>query len=322
MRANVDDPKEKTAQPKKLLHSSVHRLTVVLVLAVAAVIIVDLHGWDREPTNKNGIRSKPVVTPSPGAEKVWPNASNTGVPAGTRLTPSGSITVTSDGTVLSNLRVSGSITVRANNVTIEKTKVIGGRIDLGWDQHGIVMTDVEVDGQDKAPPDERIPAIGSNGYTCIRCNVHGWNTGFDVRDNVVIEDSWSHDIGPPSEDGHFSSVGSNGANHVVIRHNVLSCEVSGCSAAIAFYGDFTPVSNVVVDNNLLNTEGSYCSYEGTLSQKKYPTATNIRWTNNHYGRRFHPRCGIYGPSTGWGNQGGNVWSGNVWDGTTTLIPAA
>jgi hypothetical protein len=82
------------------------------------------------------------------------------------------------------------------------------------------------------------------------------------------------------------------------------------------------VSNVVVDNNLLNTEGSYCSYEGTLSQKKYPTATNIRWTNNHYGRRFHPKCGIYGPSTGWGNQGGNVWSGNVWDGTTTLIPAA
>lgn len=273
----------------------------------------------KEPTSTP--TKEPTSSPTGGTTSSgWPNASNTGVPAGTKLTPSKSISVTKDGTVISGLDVSGDITVRANNVTIEKTKVTGGHIDLGWDQHGIMITDVEVDGLGKAPADQRVPAIGSNGYTCIRCNVHGSNSGFDVRNDVTIKDSWAHDIGPASG-VHKTAVGSNGADHVVIQHNVLSCEVSGCSAAIAFYGDFTPVNDVVVDGNLFNTAGSYCSYEGTLSGKAYPNATNIKWTNNHYGTQFHPTCGIYGPADGWGSQGGNVWSGNVWDGTNKAISA-
>jgi hypothetical protein len=280
------------------------------------------------PTHSQTPTATPKPTPKPttsappsSSTSGWPNASNTGVPAGTKLTSSGPISVTKDGTVIDGKQVNGDITVRANNVTIENTKVLGGRIDLGWDQNGIMIKDVEVDGEGKSPSNERVPAIGSNGYTCIRCNVHGWNSGFDVRNNVTIEDSWAHDIGPASST-HKTALGSNGANHVVVRHNVLSCEVSGCSAAIAFYGDFTPVSNVVVDDNLFNTEGSYCSYEGTLSGKAYPVATNITWTNNHYGQVEHPTCGIYGPATGWGSGGGNVWSGNVWDGSNKPIAAS
>ncbi|HVX47411.1 MAG TPA: DUF4082 domain-containing protein [Mycobacteriales bacterium] len=280
---------------------------------------------DPKPAPQQPTPKPPAATnPEPGGDQPattgWPNASNTGVPAGTKLTPHGSMDITKDGTVVSGLDVTGDITVRANNVVIEKTKVTGGRIDLGWSQHGVVIRDVEVDGQMKSPSDERVPAIGSNGYTCIRCNVHGWNSGFDVRDDVTITDSWAHDIGP-ANGVHKTALGSNGSNHVVVRHNVLSCEVSGCSAAIAFYGDFTPVNDITVDNNLFNTEGSYCSYEGTISGKKYPNATNVTWTNNHYGRKFHQTCGIYGPASGWGSGGGNVWSGNVWDDTNAAIPA-
>ena len=52
-----------------------------------------------------------------------PAYGNVGVPAGTKLTPSGSITVTMPGTVVNGRSVSGEIDVKANNVTIKNTKV-------------------------------------------------------------------------------------------------------------------------------------------------------------------------------------------------------
>ena len=52
-----------------------------------------------------------------------PAYGNVGVPAGTKLTPSGSITVTTPGTVVNGRSVSGEIDVKANNVTIKNTKV-------------------------------------------------------------------------------------------------------------------------------------------------------------------------------------------------------
>lgn len=52
-----------------------------------------------------------------------PAYGNVGVPPGTKLTPSGSITVTTPGTVVNGRSVSGEIDVKANNVTIENTKV-------------------------------------------------------------------------------------------------------------------------------------------------------------------------------------------------------
>jgi hypothetical protein len=53
----------------------------------------------------------------------FPDSTNTGVPAGTTLTASGSINVTTAGTVISGKNVTGTINVMANNVTIENTRV-------------------------------------------------------------------------------------------------------------------------------------------------------------------------------------------------------
>ena len=62
--------------------------------------------------------------PSPGAcGYPDPNYGNVGVPAGTKLTSSGSITVSTPGTVINALDVSGTITVSADNVTIQNTRV-------------------------------------------------------------------------------------------------------------------------------------------------------------------------------------------------------
>ena len=53
----------------------------------------------------------------------YPDPTNTGVPAGTSLTASGSITVSTAGQVISGKDVTGQIYVNANNVTIENSRV-------------------------------------------------------------------------------------------------------------------------------------------------------------------------------------------------------
>ena len=56
---------------------------------------------------------------------------NVGVPAGTTLSPSGSITVSTDGTVINGLDVSGTISVNARNVTIQNTRVTAAGTGCG-----------------------------------------------------------------------------------------------------------------------------------------------------------------------------------------------
>lgn len=52
-----------------------------------------------------------------------PASGNVGVPAGTTLTPSGSITVKTAGTVIDAMDVTGQITIQASNVTVQDTRV-------------------------------------------------------------------------------------------------------------------------------------------------------------------------------------------------------
>jgi hypothetical protein len=54
----------------------------------------------------------------------FPDPTNTGVPLGVRLVPSGSLRITQPGAVVSGLLVTGTIDVQASNVTIENTRVI------------------------------------------------------------------------------------------------------------------------------------------------------------------------------------------------------
>jgi hypothetical protein len=53
----------------------------------------------------------------------FPDPTNTGVTPGTKLKPSGTITITTPGTVVSGLDVTGQIKIGAEDVTIENTRV-------------------------------------------------------------------------------------------------------------------------------------------------------------------------------------------------------
>jgi hypothetical protein len=53
----------------------------------------------------------------------YPTAGTTGVPPGPKLQPSGSITVTKNGTTLNRLRVTGTIDIQASDVTISESMI-------------------------------------------------------------------------------------------------------------------------------------------------------------------------------------------------------
>jgi hypothetical protein len=253
----------------------------------------------------------------------WPGPSNTGVPPGTALRPSGDITINTAGTVIDGLDVSGCILVRASNVTIKRTRVRGacwgGAIDTDYGAYrNIMISDVEIDGLGQMP---QAALLGNNGFTCLRCNIHHGGRAVSMGGDVVIQDSWLHDevSGPGT---HNTAAGSNGGSNMTVRHSVLDINTpEGASAALSFYGDFSPVDNITVDNNLFNG-GAYCTMAGSVEGKPYPQATNVRYTNNHFGRKYAANCGQYGPVAFFdGSAQGSVWSGNVWDDTGAPINA-
>ena len=227
-------------------------------------------------------------------------------------------TITEAGARLDGCRFPGGVTILAAGVTISRS-LIHGLVEPHDSLQGLTLTDVEIDGSGQPDPQGEA-AIGNGDYTCIRCHIHSSGRGANLDRNVRIEDSYLH--GFSYTDGvHQTAIGSNGGSGFTIIHNNLECSTDGCSAALALYGDFFPIEDVLVQRNLFNTTGSFCTYAGSVEGKPFPVGTGIRYLDNRFGRKYHPDCGIYGTVTSWGQHTGNAWQGNQWqDGSGPVNP--
>lgn len=237
-------------------------------------------------------------------------------------------TLTENNATYDSCEFDGGVVVVGTNITIKRSKITG-IVSPNWDANGslrgLTLTDVEIDGSPYFDPFGQA-AIGLDNYTCIRCNVHNTGRGANLRNNVRIEDSYFHDF-VYVDGAHQSAIGSNGGSGNTILHNNIQCNGvggSGCSGAFVMYGDFDPVDDVLVQNNLFNTDGSFCTYAGSAgvaSGKAYPHGTNIRYLNNRFGKKYYSSCGDAGPVAAWEANSGNVWSGNAWaDGSGAVNP--
>jgi hypothetical protein len=259
--------------------------------------------------------SHPATTPEQDVPSGWPGPDNTGVPAGTRLKSSGSITITKAGTVIDRLDINGCINVRASNVTIKRTRVRGscasGTISTGDGNRytNILIQDVEADALKRSTS---YPVIAFSGFTCRRCNVHGGGHGIQLGRNVVVEDSWIHDTA--SGDGsHNNAIAAFSSFDLVFRHNRLECLVTNtCTAALALLEDSGPVHDVLAEENLF-VGGGYCVYGGVYGSG----SVNVKFRRNAFSRTPFQKCGEYGPVTAFSLGGsGNEWSGNYWNDAT------
>lgn len=118
------------------------------------------------------------IIAAPGA-----TAASVGVPAGTLLTVSDSITVTKAGTVIDAKHVKGTINVQADNVTIRNTKVTYGgyhsiRIYDGADGTRIVDSTVECTSS-------KTNGIVFGGYTAERVALTGCRNDFMLPATVI-----------------------------------------------------------------------------------------------------------------------------------------
>jgi hypothetical protein len=260
----------------------------------------------------------PTTTTSPPS--AFPNATNTGVPAGTTLTTyTGPCTITTAGAVLNRVDASGclAILIRAKNVTI--TNSLTPRIDAtDWTGPSVSITDSTVKGGTWSDG-----AIWGYNITALRVNVTGGQHSFHCASTCSVTDSWLHDqYNPSGQSYHNNAFITNGGSNMVVNHNTLACTPllnstnGGCTADVSLFGDFEQVNNVTVQNNLLmanNSSISYCAYGGWEPSKKFQNSTNIKFLNNVFERGANSKCGVYGPATSFnGSATGNTWSGNAY----------
>jgi hypothetical protein len=268
----------------------------------------------------------------------YPDASNTGVPAGVTLksVPSqvrsgpgwhwdtrGWVTIDGDGAVFSGYKVNAPIDVTADNVAISNVLST-----LGGENFGIALrhaNNTTISWSQIGPP------IGSTRLMVGIKDIYGDSLGTRIYRNEItntstgiqieqggISNNFIHEMGFVTGD-HTNGITSNGSRiGLVIRHNTIFNQRSQTDA-IGLFEDFGVQANRLIDNNLL-AGGSYTIYAG--QNPGGPTAYNIRVTNNRISRLFFARGGQYGPGAAYNRTAtGNQWSNNVWDSTNALIGA-
>jgi hypothetical protein len=287
---------------------------------------------------------------STGGTTGWPDASNTGYPAGlqlhtcpTTITASGTydacefnggvnITGVCTGSVkITRSLINGQVDVRGPGgyeFTVDSNGVPQTAPNAGCSDQGAVISDTTINcgcqsGSSAAfPATDTPPIVAGLNFTLLRDNIYNGGHGVAPDEFATIQDSYIHELGG-NTDAHKDGLFISDGDHVTARHNNIECNdgsKAGCTAAIALLNDFSDETYMTFDNNLLNTNGAYCFYGGAKISAKPYQSSYITFTNNHFGRKIYPKCAYYGPVTYFDStRPGMVWSGNVWDDTGAAV---
>ena len=236
----------------------------------------------------------------------FPDASNTGVPRGTTLTPrSGSFTVSTNNTVIDAITTTGCITVTGYGVTIKNSKV------------GCIVT--EGSARDSANPpltvqDTEIVCPIPDWYTGLqdanliaeRLNIHGCANGVDINNHVTIRDSYIHDLFAEGE-AHTDGIQAAHGSDSLIEHNTIYA-LDTSAIIITNYDGHPSVDNTTIRHNLLSAQDAR-----SVSHLIYCTSvpsSNFHLIDNHFSIKFDPKGGVAGFTTEC-SRGGEIQSGNV-----------
>lgn len=255
--------------------------------------------------NNGGSGGTPDPTPSCALPN-YPDETCTGVPAGTALTViNGDLEVTVDGTVVDGKDVRGCAIIQAANVTIRNTKITctsfyGVASYQSNDEGGLLLEDVEIDCDH-----HNGTGISFQGMIARRVHIHGCENGLDIYKNVVLEDSYIHDI-YEGVSGHGDGIQSADGSDSSIIHNTIYSESTTSSININHNASGPTSSNILIKENLL-AGGAYAMYCPIVA------TVNFRVINNHFSRIFHPNSGTFGWTTDCADEA--EFSGNVWHDT-------
>jgi hypothetical protein len=275
----------------------------------------------------------------------FPDSTNTGVPAGTTLTASGSLNVTQAGTVISGKSVTGTINVLANNVTIENTRVTqnttcGTRstcgnyaIRINEGVNGTVIRNVETAS---VPGDTCEHDIRNTGGTLTieGAYLHACDSNVYAVGPTTLKNSYGIGAIAISED-HVENIYFNETSFTAI-HDTLLNPVEQTAVIFGNSGggsDVTNCSNKLTLLESLIAGGGYTIYP--CAHAAQAGTSSFRAEGNHFARcvsaegyepdggthpctggadtsGYYPKSGSYGMATNYFSAV-TTWRNNVWD---------
>lgn len=269
----------------------------------------------------------------------YPDATNTGVPPGTTLTPSGSRSLTTDGQVLSGVDLTGTVTVAADDVTIRSSKLHTGAggsgttviiLNQGADDFTLEDSEVYGNGSKTNATQSGIWNHYNNpGARMIGSYVHGspdnWEGRVDlVKDSFMVVDA--RYSGAHSENIYICG------STAKVEGSTLFNESD--ETALIFGDGLCGRGNTVSVTDSLLAGGGYMMWPNAKGVSAPVTITGNRLarclgssrqdagggyycTGGADANGFWPRGGHYGVSAELGNSA--TWSGNVWDDTGLAV---
>ena len=194
----------------------------------------------------------------------FPNASNTGI-AGVGLTEqdltdyTGTLTITTNGTVIEQKHIDGEILIQANNVTIRKCLITGGnwyQIRAYFGYTGTLIEDCTLRGVDDFGDTNK--GIHGSNYTMRRCNSSNYVDDVSLGANCLLEDCYLHD--PASFVGaHIDTLELYSGDNAIIRHNTFLMKWQEATGAVNVTTDFGNIHNLTIENNFMSG-GGYTLY--------------------------------------------------------------
>lgn len=253
---------------------------------------------------------------------VYPDATNTGVPAGMMLNPhSGDLVVTTAGAVISGLDITGSVIIAAPNVTIENCKITSteyAAVNVNTGVTGTVVQNCTINGLGAGPQ-------GSDGIagagTFLNNNIYGVENGINVEgSNTVIKGNYIHDLNASGGSaGHYDGIQVQGGfNNVTISQNTVLGRDTSC---IIIQNAFGPMDNIVVDRNLLDGQNSAAATIYVEEKAGYSgQITNVQVTNNVLGKGYWYWDSVVNTDPVWTNNV-DLATGMLVSTNNTLSPA-
>lgn len=237
-----------------------------------------------------------------------PDATNSGVVAGSTLTTSTGKNITTAGTT-KNVKFTGEVTISASNVTLENVETNEGiRIGAG-------LTNVVVKND---------TCNGKNIQNCVFAKSKALITddyftgcGECINGAVTLTNSYI-DVSAVISGEHYEAIYYGGGEGTLnIEHNTLFSpnHDQGETAVIFTSSDFGNQTGVTIKNNLL-AGGNYTIYGGTTGSGGKVTGPYVV-TGNRFSRKYDSNGGFYGIAADF-NEAKTTWSGNIWDETLAV----
>ncbi len=208
----------------------------------------------------------------------FPDATNTGLKAGVAMTKyNGTLHITQDNAVISNMEVNGDIIIDAKNVTLSNVKVNSNgawtAIKVMDNATGFTLQDSEIDA-----------GSGGNGVygfgTFLRNNIHNMENGISLSGPSLVQDNYIHTFRGSAE-AHYDGIEVNGGSNINIVHNTVVNDQNQTSA-VMLDNYFGGLSNITVENNRL-VGGGYTVYLDARFDGGAVDGSTIKLINNQVG---------------------------------------